>query len=240
MLTFFMAGGSQVVRPDGTRAVFGEACACGPSPEAFHAHWMPGTTFITAVCEPATFGALLGIDILDLGPAPLPLALVAPQLSTGRLAAALCGARHPGEAAERFSAWLLDLARRRDDAVRGAFQLGGALLFSSSPDIAAQYGLSVRQVERRHLAAYGLNLRDRRKMARYVTALGLLIRHARQHGMLTRIAAAAGYFDQAHMIRDFNAFMGMAPGTLAGAPGAPDDELRLLRYDGAESAIITR
>lgn len=90
------------------------------------------------------------------------------------------------------------------------------------------------------MAAYGLNLRDRRKMTRYVAALGLLIRHAGQRGMLTRIAATVGYFDQAHMIRDFNAFMGMSPGALAGASGDGEDELRLLRYDGAESSIITR
>jgi transcriptional regulator GlxA family with amidase domain len=115
------------------------------------------------------------------------------------------------------------------------------MLFTPSLDIAAQLGLGVRQVERRHLAAYGLSLRDRRKMTRYTNALGLLIRHPGQRGMLTKIAAAAGYFDQAHMIRDFNAFMGMAPGAVVAAPGADaDDEMRLLRYDRAEASIITR
>ncbi|MES2901317.1 MAG: helix-turn-helix domain-containing protein [Pseudomonadota bacterium] len=242
MLTFFLAGGSVVERPDGTCVHFQQPFANGPITSAFPATWLPGTSFITAVCESGTFGELLGLDILDLRAMPLPLALIAPHLRLGALADALERSTTGSEAVALLSEWLLQLASQREQRLLDAFQMSGQLLLMPSQSIAAKLGLSVRQIERRHLAAYGLSMRERRKMLRYAHALGLMIGHAGQRGALTGIAAMAGYFDQAHMIRDFNTFMGLAPGALSGlspAPGA-DDQMRLLRYNRAEAAIITR
>lgn len=146
MVTFFLSGGSFADKPDGSRATFSLPFACGPTIEAFYATWLPGTSFITAVCEPATFGELLGLDILDLGQDPQPLAMIAPALATEDVGDALCRSRSPGQAADIFSAWLLRLASAREQRIRGAFQIAGELLFAPSPDIAAQYGLSVRQI----------------------------------------------------------------------------------------------
>lgn len=239
MVTFFIAGGSIVHAPDGTIQVYDRPFLSGPITAAFVASWLPGTSFISAVCEPSRFGALFGVDIGDVRDRPLALAEIAPHVPTGALEQALRSGAGPQEWIDLLGAWLLALARRREARLRRAFALPGAMLFDPALDIARKIGLSVRQLERNHLAAYAMTLGESRRMARYVTALGLMIRNPGRRGLLTGIAGAAGYHDQAHMIRDFRQILGIAPGAVVASGADPDDDLmRLLRYEAAETSVI--
>jgi AraC-like DNA-binding protein len=75
-------------------------------------------------------------------------------------------------------------------------------------EVAAQVGLSERQLHRRSLAAFGYGPKVLSRILRFVRAGGLL-----HDGMSAADAAAmAGYADQPHMSREFRA--------LAGAPAA--------------------
>eukprot|EP01032_Pedospumella_encystans_P014501 gene14501-16647_t len=98
----------------------------------------------------------------------------------------------------------------------------------------------VRQFERRFLAAYGQNLRDSRRLARYARALAMMMSGPQPlpRGQLTRIAMDAGYHDQAHMVRDFSGLLGQAPGGLMAGPDT--GELRLLRYDADSRPAVVQ
>lgn len=239
MVTFFIAGGSVVQAPDGAVHAYDQPFISGPVTVSFEARWLPGTSFISAVCEPSRFGALFGIDIGDVRDRPLALATAAPWVGAEAVEQDLRAGANPAEWIDTLGAWLLALANKREAALRAAFALPGAMLFNPAIEIASRIGVSVRQLERNHRAAYGMTLGESRRMARYVAALALMIRSPGRRGLLTGIAGSAGYHDQAHMNRDFRQILGIAPGTLVGAGADPaGDVLRLLRYEAAESSVI--
>lgn len=238
MVTFFISGGSLVHELDGSVTHYRIPFVSGPIRSAIHSTGLPGSCFISAICEPSRFGALFGIALRDLRARPLPLAEIAPHLETDAVQERLFAAGSPAVWVDVLSEWLLALARLREDRLRSSFWMPPALLFSPTGNIATAFGLSVRQLERKHTAAYGLTLIESRRMLRYAGALGLLIGTAGQRGLLTRIAGAAGYQDQSHMIRDFREFLGIAPGALVAGQSEAHGVLRMLRYDRDELHII--
>lgn len=239
-LTFFIAGGSLLPPDQGRRRLLDQAFVCGPMSRAIPAEWQPGTTFVSALIEPSRFSGLFGVPLNELLNLPVPLDDAVPGLPYRELQEALLAARHAAAWVELISDWLLRLAARREAALRAAFRLPAALLFSPAETIAREHGISVRQFERRFLAAYGQNLRESRRLARYARALGMMLSGPQPlpRGQLTRIAMDAGYHDQAHMVRDFTELLGQAPGSLLAGPEA--GELRLLRYDEPSRQAVAR
>jgi AraC-like DNA-binding protein len=88
--------------------------------------------------------------------------------------------------------------------------------------VADQASLSPRQFRRRCLEESGLTPKHLSRVLRFRYACGLA--HSAQRPDWTDIALEAGYFDQAHLIRDFHEFAGGSPmavfsKTAAGLPG---------------------
>jgi AraC-like DNA-binding protein len=79
-------------------------------------------------------------------------------------------------------------------------------------DIASQANLSPRQFRRRCLEESGLAPKHLCRVLRFRHACSLAGRNA--HPDWTGIASVAGYFDQAHLIRDFHEFAGATPMTV--------------------------
>jgi AraC-like DNA-binding protein len=75
--------------------------------------------------------------------------------------------------------------------------------------IADHYGVTARTIERRVREHAGLPPNVMRRVLRFRRAFRLLDQAA--PGTWAQVAAHAGYFDQAHLIRDFRQFAGAAP-----------------------------
>jgi transcriptional regulator GlxA family with amidase domain len=71
-------------------------------------------------------------------------------------------------------------------------------------------GLTCRHLERRFLSAVGVTPKRLARIARFQHALRILGRESARPG--TETAAACGYADQSHFIRDFRAIAGCSPG----------------------------
>jgi len=84
--------------------------------------------------------------------------------------------------------------------------------------VAHQAGLSPRQFRRRCLEASGLTPKHLCRVLRFRNARGLAI--AASHPDWAGIAIRAGYFDQAHLIRDFREFTGDTPMAVFSNTGA--------------------
>jgi AraC-like DNA-binding protein len=75
--------------------------------------------------------------------------------------------------------------------------------------LAARCGMSWRTLERRFLREVGLTPKTYQRVVRFRRAFRMLGETGPGAG--ARIAARAGYYDQAHLIRDFRRFAGASP-----------------------------
>jgi AraC-like DNA-binding protein len=238
MITFFIRGGSRFDDGGGERR-HAAPFVTGPLTSHFPAVWEAGTTFVSAVIEASQFGRLIDVPPGELRDAVTPLADAAPGWHG---AEALAERLRAGGGSANWVAlmgdWLLQRLAARERGLQ-PFILPPALLALPTGDIAGRFGISVRQLERRVMASYGQNIRDGRRMLRYVQALSRMLAGPLRHGGLTRLAVDCGYHDQAHMVRDFAQYTGMAPKALMQAAADAGGALRLLRYDDASRAVIT-
>lgn len=76
--------------------------------------------------------------------------------------------------------------------------------------IAEQLGMSARSLERRFEDAVGLSPREARRVVRFQNAVNLAL--AEPTLGLAALAVRAGYYDQAHLTREFTALAGLPPG----------------------------
>lgn len=235
-ISFFIRGGNgaacERTAPDGP-------LLCGPLSAPFPGQWREGTSFVAAQLEPRYLQLLFGVDAATLTNKPANLADVAPRLHTAELQHTLQAAADPATWVGALGDWLLRLFITRGAGAE-PFAVPRHLLNLSTRDLADQFGLGVRQLERRYLAAYGMPVRESRRMDRYVDAMAALLRGPVPHGGLTRIAVDAGYHDQSHMVRDFAHYTGMGPGALAGALAREVPALRLLRYPAQAQGLVLR
>lgn len=105
---------------------------------------------------------------------------------------------------------------RRDQAIEQAVaQLSMARWPLDTAAVAQTLGLSLRQLERRFQNAVGLGPKQFRRMRRFQRVFQA-IEH--KHPGWAGAAVECGYYDQAHLVRDFREFAGQAPSVLlAGA-----------------------
>jgi AraC-like DNA-binding protein len=114
------------------------------------------------------------------------------------------------------------LARALSPRPTGAVEAAVALLESGRPgtigELARSVGLTPRTLQRRFRAEVGIDPTLLRRILRFRAAFRLLERLP--PGRWSRVAPRAGYFDQAHLIRDFRRFAGAAPSVFFG--GGPE------------------
>jgi transcriptional regulator GlxA family with amidase domain len=121
------------------------------------------------------------------------------RVRAGRLARALAGA-------------LPDLSPHPLDAAVARLELGTA---DGITMLARSVALTPRTLQRRFQDQVGLDPTLLRRIFRFRTAFRLLERLP--PGRWSQVAPRAGYFDQAHLIREFRRFAGSAPSAFFGA-----------------------
>jgi len=89
-------------------------------------------------------------------------------------------------------------------------------------ELADELRVSRRHLERRFRAEIGVSPKTLAMVLRFRRVLGAIESRSEDW---TSMALRCGYFDQAHLIRDFKRFTGGTPGNLP-APGAPFTELQ--------------
>lgn len=95
-----------------------------------------------------------------------------------------------------------------------AFLRARGKLYFPLADISRFFGIGQRQLERRVVDAFGMPIRDVRRLSRYGYSLLHMIANPPSWGDLTQIAQEFGYYDQAHMHRDYIELTGVPPSQL--------------------------
>ena len=165
--------------------------------------------------QPAGARAFLGMSMLETTDRRLDLADVWARDSTD-LIDATSNANNVDahlNVVERFLLKKLARTRTKPDAAvsHGVDLLQSAEGGLSIDALAARCGLSSRQLERRFLDEVGIPPRLLASIFRFRRVFDLL--EQPQSGRWVSAAIGAGYFDQAHMIRDFKRFSGQQPQT---------------------------
>lgn len=115
---------------------------------------------------------------------------------------------------------LLRENRRSDRAVDRALEIIEAertpMLISR---LAAQIGVSCRQLSRQFQGAIGVSPKEYLRVSRFLRAVRLVSEPA--PASLAEIALECGYYDQAHFNHEFREFAGLSPGQLASFPISP-------------------
>lgn len=102
-----------------------------------------------------------------------------------------------------------------EDTVKRIFASRGQAM---PEELAAAAGVSLRQLERRMKSACGMSVKRLASLVRFRSVFDEL--QADVPSPWLNAALAAGYFDQAHMIRDFRRFAGQPPSAFLPRAGA--------------------
>ena len=158
--------------------------------------------------RPAASRTLLGFPLQEIAGRFVDLELIFP--SVRQLRERLAEAASDDERLGALEQWLLGRSspapRRHIDAVVGTIvQSRGRAPIDA---IAARSGTSLRQLERQFQEDVGLTPKTFSRIIRLQSALRLV----RQGRPLTDVALACGFYDQAHMTRDFRELAAMSPG----------------------------
>lgn len=175
----------------------------GPDTSAHLADWRPGRRYVglrfAAGVGPRVFG-VPGHALRDMR---VPLADVWEPALARRLAEQLAEAPEPVAVMERAAAESMRRGRPPDPI--GTFLMGRATRGEHVGAIAEDAGLSVRQLHRRCLDAFGYGPKTLSRVVRMNRALDL----AREGMGLSDVAVTAGYADQAHLARDVRRLAGV-------------------------------
>jgi AraC-like DNA-binding protein len=211
---------------DGGTSVLPDACSdliweqdvgaymAGPDTGPWRSASRPGAVFVGVRFRPAAGGPALGMPLSEIRDQRAGLSDLLPGAAK-RLPAAL----HPAEAAART----LDIAGLliADGTPDAAVTRAAALLrdpAARSEDVAAQVGLSMRQLRRRCHAAIGYGPKTLQRVLRFQRFVRGLDASAGSCDLvldLAAVAAEVGYADQAHLTRECNALSGIPPAALS-------------------------
>jgi AraC-like DNA-binding protein len=207
-----------LVLPDGCTDLVWEqgrgAYVAGPDTGPVRTVMTAGTVIVGVRFRPSAGGPALGLPLSELRDQRVDLTDLRP-----RDARRLTGTLDPDTAAARA----LDVAAAlvADSAPDPAVTWAAALLAdprARTEDVAAEVGLSPRQLGRRCHAAVGYGPKTLQRVLRFrrfvseIDAVPLSRSDARD---LAAMAAQAGYADQAHLTRECRALAGLTPAALA-------------------------
>jgi AraC-like DNA-binding protein len=148
----------------------------------------------------AAIGAALGLPAHDLRDLEVPLSDVFPAGTAARIADRVWCGELPAVLDSRAG------DRRVEYALRGLGRHAARVA-----DVAGDLGMSERHLRRLILTHTGLEPRMLRRVARFQRFLDL---SARVERSLARLAAGAGYTDQAHLSREVRTLSGLTPAAL--------------------------
>lgn len=234
------SGQAATVLPDGCADVVwtdGRLLVAGPATRAVEVAATPGQARFGVRLRAGAIEAALGVPGDALRDLEVELAALGAWRLDDRVARAAQGGAGPGVAA------LLTLLSREARAPAPDWLVREAAWRLRSPrarlpHVASDLGISERHLRRRFQRSIGYGCRTFGRVQRFQRLL--LIHQRYPDATLARLAADAGYADQAHMTRDVQRLSGQSPGDLlrAGARAAGETS-ETFKIGGERDRILT-
>lgn len=212
-LMLCVRGATSVKRSDGLLIRRPRLVLNGPCLLARHSFSEPGTLVISVMFKPGLLREALNISAGDILSSSVPFADIVGREKVDELLEAVDQSSGTAEYIRLFQDFLLltlNLAPQKK-SIAAALLAAHQRVFSPMIDFALHFGVGERQLERRMQLVFGVSLRDVRRIYRFGLTLQSLIGASVAWGDLTRVAQDAGYYDQAHMHREFVELGGLGP-----------------------------
>lgn len=212
-LILFVRGGVTVAEADGSKVRRPRFLLSGPYLARRHSFADPGTLSVSVMFRPGLLQEALGISAADIHERFVEVSKIVDASRVEQLFSDLDKEQSIPAYVHLFQEFLLstlNLAPRKK-SVGAAFLAAHQRIFFPLIDIAEYFGIGQRQLERRVRQAFGVSLRDVRRISRFGLTLQRLVSEPVGWGDLTHIAQEAGYYDQAHMHREFVELSGLGP-----------------------------
>lgn len=223
VLLLFLRGGVTRIEPDSTLVRHPRFTLLGPMVGVRRSMVDPGTVFISMCFRPGLLQDTLKIEPGDIYNSHLTLHDIIDPARVDRLLDDLDHEPRIDECVMLFQQFLLEsLDLTRKPSLGARFIAARHKMFEPLIDLALHFGIGERQLERQVRKAFGVPLRDVRRMSRFGYALPKVLHRVVAWGDLTHIAQEAGYYDQAHMHREFIDLAGVSPVTLLKKVGDRD------------------
>ncbi len=214
-LMLFIRGGARVELPDGSFVDSPRFILRGPYNVPTHSFPAPETLTISVGFRPGMLYQAMGILPANLLSSVRPMHEVSEPDRVNKLLLAMDQRHSINEYAQQFQDFLLaTLDHQKKAGMGAAFLAAHQKMFFPLIDLSLHFGIGERQLERRVREAFGVNLRDTRRIARFGFSLFHIIGQTVCWGDLTRIAHDSGYYDQAHMHREYLELAGISPAAL--------------------------
>lgn len=214
-LMLFIRGGARAELSDGRFVDSPRFILRGPYNVPTHSFQTEGTLTISVGFRPGMLYQAMGILPADLLANVRPMHEISDPVRVNTLLSAMDERHSCDEYAQLFQDFLLETLDHQKKAGMGAaFLAAHQKMFFPLIDLSLHFGIGESQLERRVREAFGVNLRDTRRIARFGFSLFHIIGQAVSWGDLTRIAQDSGYYDQAHMHREYVELAGVSPTAL--------------------------
>lgn len=174
-----------------------------------------GQRTVFARLHMSTYEAVLGVPASEIAGRIVALGDLWGDVATQRLLGRLASAHDAVAAAailENAIAERIAMAGRPDPHAQLAFHAAARLASANVSTVAGDLGVSERHLRRVFREATGVSPKAFAKLTRFHRALDAA--HAKGDTSWADIAAAAGYYDQAHLIAEFRAIAGTTPRAL--------------------------
>lgn len=233
-LVIYLRGASTLLA-DGTMPTrLPSAFLAGPSLKPLHFEAEPGSAFVVATIRSDYLDDFFDIPSSEIAHQIIPLEDLLPPHMVHAIQEQLAHT-HIAQHIVTCVETLLDQARaHKRHALLLLPHFSARELQQSSRILASCADLGLRQFERRFRLRFGVSPRDYRRLARFQQALAAMLVQPPAKGVSTRVAQDSGYYDDAHFTRDFQNFVGAAPGKFIKARSHEDSGYRLWRLEAKD------
>ncbi len=211
-LMLSVRGGNDVFDSDGTATRHPRFSLNGAVMSPRHTIADPGTLGIFVMFRPGVLQQVLGMSAAAITERSVPMRDVLDPCLVDGFLSRMDEERSVADYVRLLQEFLLSvLTLERKSGIGVALTKAHHKLFFPVVELATYFGIGERQLERRVQQAFGLPLRDLRRITRFGLTLPRLLAPSVAWGDLTRIAQESGYYDQAHMHREFVELSGIPP-----------------------------
>lgn len=234
-ISLFLRGGVREWNATGHGKAVPRLCLSGPFLAPREAVSQAGTLVLAVLFRPGYLGSSLGVAASDILGRDIDLREIVGADKADALFESIEREESIESSLEILQEFLVSVFMPdRKKNMAETFLQCHAKMFFPLIELAVDFGIGQRQLERRVREVFGVSLRDVRRLSRWGLCLERLVNAKVSHGDLTRIAQDSGYFDQAHMSREFVEFSGLAPRPLLKAAAGDDPAFWAYRINGRD------